>query len=84
MIRFVIPAFNERENIGPLMADLAPRADALGARIIFVDDGSTDGTYEAIQEHRDGLHLAVVRHAVNLGLGTAINSGLRAALGEAH
>jgi dolichol-phosphate mannosyltransferase len=84
MIRFVIPAYNERENIPGLMADLAPRALNLGARIIFVDDGSRDGTSEVIEEHRDGLHLAVVRHKVNRGLGTAINSGLRAALGEAQ
>ena len=40
MIRFVIPAYNEAENIPNLMADLAPRARELGARIIFVDDGS--------------------------------------------
>ena len=84
MIRFVIPAYNEAENIPNLMADLGPRARELGARIIFVDDGSKDGTFEAIQDHRDGLHLAVVRHQVNRGLGTAINSGLRAALGEAQ
>lgn len=84
MIRFVIPAYNERDNIPNLMADLTPRATELGARIIFVDDGSTDGTAEAIEEHRDGLHLAIVRHKVNRGLGTSINSGLRAALGEAE
>jgi dolichol-phosphate mannosyltransferase len=84
VIRFVIPAYNESENIANLMADLGPRARELGARIIFVDDGSTDGTAEAIEAHRDGLHLAIVRHGVNRGLGTAINSGLRAALGESH
>jgi dolichol-phosphate mannosyltransferase len=84
VIRFVIPAYNEAENIPNLMADLAPRARELGARIIFVDDGSKDGTYEAIMAHREDLHLAVVRHPVNRGLGTAINSGLRAALGESH
>ncbi len=84
MIRFVIPVYNEAENIPNLMADLGPRARELGARIIFVDDGSSDGTAEAIEAHRDGLHLAVVRHQVNRGLGTAINSGLRAALGESQ
>jgi dolichol-phosphate mannosyltransferase len=83
VIRFVIPAYNERENIPNLLAELGPVASELGARIIFVDDGSTDGTAEAIEQYRDGLHLAVVSHKVNRGLGTAINSGLRAALGEA-
>jgi dolichol-phosphate mannosyltransferase len=82
VIRFVIPVYNESENIANLMADLGPRARELGARIIFVDDGSTDGTAEIIEAHRQDLHLAVVRHEVNRGLGTAINSGLRAALGE--
>lgn len=83
MIRFVIPAYDEAENIPDLLADLAPRARELGARVIVVDDGSTDGTEEAIHEHRQDLHLAVVRHRQNRGLGTALNSGLRAALGEA-
>lgn len=84
MIRFVIPAYNERENIPRLLADLGPVARDLGARVIFVDDGSTDGTSEAIAEHSDAMHLAIVRHEVNRGLGTAINSGLRAALGESQ
>jgi len=83
MVRFVIPAFNETPNIPALMADLGPVARDLGARIIFVDDGSTDGTADCILEHRGDLHVAVVRHRTNYGLGTAINTGLRAALGEA-
>ena len=84
MVRFVIPAFNEAENIGRLLEDLGPRAHKLGARVIFVDDGSTDGTADHIDAHRDGLHLSVVRHGQNHGLGTSLNTGLRAALGEAH
>jgi dolichol-phosphate mannosyltransferase len=83
MIRFVIPAYNEAENIPRLLADLTPRARELGARVIVVDDGSTDGTGDAVRAHADDLHLAVVRHPHNLGLGTAINTGIRAALGEA-
>ena len=83
MIRFVIPAYNEAENIPRLLADLAPRARALGARVIVVDDGSTDGTADVVRAHAQDMHLAVVRHPVNRGLGTAINTGIRAALGEA-
>jgi dolichol-phosphate mannosyltransferase len=82
MIRFVIPAYNEAENIPRLLADLAPVARNLGARVIFVDDGSTDGTAEVIREHSRDLHFAIVTHTVNRGLGTAINTGIRAALGE--
>jgi len=82
VIRFVIPAYNEAENIPSLLADLAPRANALGARVIVVDDGSTDATADVVREHAKGMHLAVVAHKRNRGLGTAINSGIRAALGE--
>jgi dolichol-phosphate mannosyltransferase len=82
MIRFVIPAYNEAENIPRLLADLAPVARELGARVIIVDDGSTDGTGEVIREHARDMHLAVVTHTVNRGLGTAINTGVRSALKE--
>jgi dolichol-phosphate mannosyltransferase len=82
MIRFVIPAYNEAENIPRLLADLAPVARNLGARVIFVDDGSSDGTADVIREHARDLHFAIVTHTQNRGLGTAINTGIRAALGE--
>jgi dolichol-phosphate mannosyltransferase len=82
MIRFVIPAYNEAENIPRLLSDLAPVARELGARVIIVDDGSTDGTGEVIREHAQDMHLAVVTHTVNRGLGTAINTGIRSALKE--
>ncbi|MBS1894457.1 MAG: glycosyltransferase, partial [Actinobacteria bacterium] len=37
---------------------------------------------EVIREHARDLHYAIVTHTVNRGLGTAINTGIRAALGE--
>jgi dolichol-phosphate mannosyltransferase len=83
VIRFVIPAYNEAENIPRLLGDLAPVARELGARVIVVDDGSSDGTGAVVRDYAGDLHLAVVRHPINRGLGTAINTGIRAALGEA-
>ena len=43
---FVIPAFNEEENLPNLFADLVQTSDLLGAgsRIFIVDDGSADNT----------------------------------------
>ena len=82
MIRIVIPAYNEVENVPRLMERLVPVARRLGARVIVVDDGSVDGTAERVRELAEDVHLAVVRHATNQGLGVAINSGLRAALSE--
>ncbi len=82
VIRFVIPAYNEAENIPQLLADLAPVARELGARVIIVDDGSTDGTAEVIRSTPATCTWRSSRHTVNRGLGTAINTGIRAALSE--
>jgi dolichol-phosphate mannosyltransferase len=82
VVRFVIPAYNEAENVPGLFADLVPRARELGAQVIVVDDGSSDGTAEAVEAHGDALPLALVRHDRNRGLGAAIDTGLRAALRE--
>jgi dolichol-phosphate mannosyltransferase len=82
-IRFVIPAYNEAENVARLFDDLAPRARALGARVLVIDDGSTDGTAELVRRYGSDLDLRVIRHRVNGGLGAAINTGIRAALAEA-
>src|SRR4029450_3158075 len=47
-----------------------------------VDDGSSDGTGDCVAGVR-GLDVRLVRHQVNLGLGQAVQSGLRAVLAEA-
>jgi dolichol-phosphate mannosyltransferase len=82
-VRFVIPAYNEADNVPRLLADLLPRARELGARIIVVDDGSTDATAELVREYSADADLRLIRHPVNAGLGAAVNTGLRAALAEA-
>ena len=84
MISVVIPAYNEQENI-PAAAErlggiLAPLDDY---ELIFVDDGSRDGTWELIKqlgetdEHIRGLHFSR-----NFGKEGAIFAGLKAADGD--
>lgn len=80
MVHFVVPGFNEAANVPALLAELVPRARRLGARIIFVDDGSTDGTADLVRAHATGVRLEIVRHSANEGVGVALNTGIRHAL----
>lgn len=82
MISLVIPTLNEVENIAPLLARIGgcePGPD----QIIFVDDGSTDGTREAIRSFATSapIHL-IERDTPMLGLAGAVIAGARAAAGE--
>ncbi len=47
-VTVVIPTFNERDNIGGLLA--AVRATLPAARLLVVDDQSPDGTADAVRE----------------------------------
>jgi dolichol-phosphate mannosyltransferase len=81
----IVAVKDEKENMAPLIGEIADAlkfTDPSTAEVIFVDDGSSDGTAEVIREHARDLHYAIVTHTVNRGLGTAINTGIRAALGE--
>ncbi len=82
----VIPVFNEAENIQPLIERLC---SALGdwpgrVEILFVDDGSTDGTLQLLkqaQERDPRIRIAHFRR--NLGQTAAMAAGFRLAAGEA-
>jgi glycosyltransferase involved in cell wall biosynthesis len=78
----VIPALNERESVPELFAalDSTFRAYGLDGEVIFVDDGSSDGSAElAAREGRRLRRFKLVRHERNLGKTEALLSGARAA-----
>lgn len=77
----VLPAFNEEENLGPLLDSVreAMSAERLSYEVIVVDDGSRDRTVEVAQSRAADMPLRVERHEVNQGLGWTIRDGLRAA-----
>ena len=64
----IVPAFNEAQVIGEVVAGLRARF----ANVVCVDDGSRDDTGAVAL--RAGAH--VVRHPVNLGQGAAIQTGV--------
>jgi glycosyltransferase involved in cell wall biosynthesis len=76
-IAVVIPAYCEERLIGRTIVGLPDFVDA----IYVVDDGSPDATSHAASAVGDA-RLRVIRHAKNLGVGTTIVTGYRAALGE--
>jgi hypothetical protein len=45
----VVPTFEERDNIAPLVARLAAALDGIAWGVVFVDDDSPDGTAAAVR-----------------------------------
>jgi glycosyltransferase involved in cell wall biosynthesis len=80
----VVPAYNEVENV-PLLVDEIRRALADSRpdwELLLVDDGSTDGTLEAMRRAAQGEpRLRVLRHRRNAGQTAALATGFRAARG---
>jgi dolichol-phosphate mannosyltransferase len=77
----VIPVCNEEDNVGLLASEIAAALGALPHEIVFVDDGSTDGTAAAALCARAGglPQLRLLRHAVRSGQSAAVATGVRAA-----
>jgi glycosyltransferase involved in cell wall biosynthesis len=82
----LIPVFNEVDNVEPLHAELdavlRPRASSY--ELIFVDDGSTDGTRAKLEAigRSDATHVRVIRLARNCGQTAALTAALDQARGE--
>jgi len=81
-ISLVLPAYNEAENIEPMVSEAVPalEANAEDWEIIVVDDGSADETgavTRRISEREPRVRL--VQHAVNQGFGSAVLTGFTSA-----
>ena len=75
----IVPTYNERENIGPLLDRLTSLPHGLD--VLVVDDGSPDGTAEQVkvwQAKSSRVHL--LERPGKLGLGSAYRDGFRYAL----
>jgi dolichol-phosphate mannosyltransferase len=79
---FVVPAFNEIENLPRLLEDLESRPELFpaGSRLFIVDDGSSDGTGEWVERYDGPVPTELVSYGENRGPGAAFRAGFDAAL----
>jgi dolichol-phosphate mannosyltransferase len=77
----VIPVKDEAANVAPLVAELRAALDGLlDYEIVYVDDGSEDGTAaEVARLQAETPHLRLLRHMRSCGQSAAVRSGVRAA-----
>src|SRR5215472_17816042 len=80
-LSIVVPAFNEADNVAPLVAEIHAALDGLlNYEIVYVDDGSGDATAAEVallQARTPNLRL--LRHVRNFGQSAAIRTGVRTA-----
>ncbi|WP_245777366.1 glycosyltransferase [Marinobacter pelagius] len=82
-VSVLIPAFNRKNYIGETIESVLSQSYP-NIELIVVDDGSTDGTFEILEEYSDQKKLTLLTHPgrENRGQSAALNLGLEEASGE--
>lgn len=76
----IVPVFNESGTVSGTVERL--RETGMPMQIILVDDGSDDGTSEAVDEFGGEEDVVVLHHEKNRGKGAAIRTGIESAAGD--
>lgn len=85
-LSIVVPVYNEEENLPLLFKELDDfsKTISFSLEIIFVDDGSTDGSYNKLEEIRqEDKRVKIIAFTKNFGQSAAIDSGIKVASGDA-
>jgi glycosyltransferase involved in cell wall biosynthesis len=78
LVSVVIPVFNEAENVGPLHQEIAAaiKSRAEDYEIIFIDDGSSDGSLAELKKIRSlDARVKIIHFRKNFGQSAAISAG---------
>ena len=79
----ILPTYNERENIGPLIDNITDLLSNTDYEIIVVDDNSPDGTMNVVEEKKQfNKRICLVLRTDVRGLTSALNDGIAHACGE--
>lgn len=82
MVIFIIPVYNEEENISKLLYKTSDKMKEmnLNYKIVVINDGSTDNTEKMVEMLKDKIPVEVYSHYPNRGVGEAFRVGFRKAL----
>lgn len=83
-LSFLIPVYNEADSVAELLDGIIKNAGARLAEVLFVDDGSDDGTFETLQKLQRSRPdiIRVIRFRRNFGKSQALRAGFRAVRGD--
>lgn len=84
-LSIVVPLYNEEESLRELYARIVEVTTAMGKSFeaIFVDDGSTDRSFEVLQElHARDARVKAIRFRRNFGKSAALSVGFKGAQGD--
>lgn len=79
-ITVIIPVYNEKRTILEILRRV--QAMETADEILVVDDGSTDGTCEVLQDVDGKYPVRVIFHEANQGKGAAVRTGIQSATGD--
>lgn len=84
LVSVVVPVCDEEENVGPLIEEIATAfPDVATTEIIYINDGSRDGTADALKACQEKHpNLRVLTHSQRSGQSRAIRSGVLEARGR--
>jgi dolichol-phosphate mannosyltransferase len=83
LLSVVVPVLNEQDNIRPLVDEITSALEGVcDFEIVYVDDGSTDGTLEVLLELKQSQpRLRVISHDKRSGQSAGLRTGVLAARG---
>jgi dolichol-phosphate mannosyltransferase len=83
LVSVIVPTWNERENIGPLLDAICKALTGHAFEVLVVDDASPDGTGAAVDERaRRYPCVQLVRRSGKLGLSSAVMEGVARSGGQ--
>jgi len=82
-LSFVLPVCNERDSLRQLYDEIVEHTPCTAFEMIFVDDGSTDGSFELLEEMAaQDERIKMVRFRTNFGKAAALQTGFYCATGD--